>query len=89
MAYGLEITSERLKQIEKGEEFLRSLGLRQLRVRHHGDLVRIEVEAENIGCFLDEMQRAETVDFFKKLGFKYVSLDLKGFRSGSANEALE
>lgn len=88
MAYGLEITAERLKQVEKGEEFLRSLGLRLLRVRHHGDLVRIEVDGDNIPIFLDPQRRTETVDFFKQLGFKYVSLDLQGFRSGSSNEVL-
>ena len=89
VAYGLGITPERLKQIEKGEEYLRGMGFRFLRVRHHGDLVRIEVDAANIGVFLDEKRRGETVEFFKTLGFKYVSLDLQGFRSGSANEVLE
>ena len=89
MPYGLTITPERLKQVEQGEEFLRSLGLRELRVRHHDKLVRIEVPPEHIGDLIEDPRRRQIVDFFKKLGFTYVSLDLQGFRSGSGNEALE
>ncbi|MFC1783260.1 ATP-dependent sacrificial sulfur transferase LarE [Planctomycetota bacterium] len=88
LTYGLEITPERLKQIEKGEEFLRGLGLRKLRVRHHDELVRIEVPAEKIAELAHDNQREQIVAFFKKLGFTYVSLDLQGFRSGSGNEPL-
>ena len=88
MAYGLEITPERLKQIEEGEEFLRGLGLRELRVRHHGNLARIEVPSEKICELVQEDCRREIVAFFKNLGFTYVSCDLQGFRSGSANEVL-
>lgn len=88
MAYGLEITAERLKQIEEGEAFLRSLGLDELRVRHHGNLVRIEAPAYKISELADESLRGQIVTFFKKLGFTYVSLDLEGFRSGSGNEIL-
>jgi len=88
MSYGLQITPERLKQIEQGEEFLRRLGLRELRVRHHGNLVRIEVPFEKIAELIADGPRREIVAFFKKLGFTYVSLDLQGFRSGSANEVL-
>jgi uncharacterized protein len=86
--YGMEITVERLKQIEEGEEFLRGLGLRELRVRHHGELVRIEVPTERIIELVTQPRREEIVAFFKKLGFSYVSLDLQGFRSGSGNEVL-
>jgi uncharacterized protein len=89
MPYGLQITPERLKQIEQGEEFLRSLGLRELRVRHHDKLVRIEVPPDRFGELIDDQRSRQIVDFFKKLGFTYVTLDLQGFRSGSANEALE
>jgi pyridinium-3,5-biscarboxylic acid mononucleotide sulfurtransferase len=89
MPYGLTITPERLKQVEQGEEFLRSLGLRELRVRHHDKLVRIEVPAECLSEIVEESRRYQIVDFFKGIGFTYVSLDLQGFRSGSGNEALE
>jgi len=88
MAYGVEITIERLKQIEKGEAFLHRLGLTVLRVRHHGNLARIEVPADKISELADEKLRGKIVTFFKKLGFTYVSLDLEGFRSGSGNEIL-
>ena len=88
VAYGLEITPEKLRQIERGEEYLHSLGLRELRVRHHGNLVRIEVPQEDIGKLICEPQRSGIVGFFKNLGFAYVSLDLQGFRSGSGNEIL-
>ncbi|MCK4627393.1 MAG: ATP-dependent sacrificial sulfur transferase LarE [Sedimentisphaerales bacterium] len=87
--YGLEVTPERLKQIEQGEEFLRGFGLKELRVRHHGNLVRIEVPADEIAELVRSERRDEIVTFFRKLGFSYVSLDLEGFRSGSANEALK
>lgn len=88
MAYGLEITPERLKQIEEAEEFLRGMGFQQLRVRHHGNLVRIEVPAEKIAELLHDHQREQIAAFFKKRGFTYVSVDLEGFRSGSGNETL-
>lgn len=86
--YGMEITPKRLQQIEKGEEFLRGLGLRELRVRHHGELVRIEVPAERITELVTQDRREQIVEFFKEIGFTYVSLDLQGFRSGSGNEVL-
>ena len=88
ITHGLEITAERLKQIEQGEQFLRSLGLRELRVRHHDSLVRIEVPQPHIDELAGESNRGKIVDFFRKLGFKYVSLDLQGFRSGSGNDVL-
>lgn len=87
--YGLKITPERLRQIEQGEEFLRGLGLSELRVRHHDTLVRIEVPPERIGDLVEEPRRCQIVDYFKSIGFTYVTLDLQGFRSGSANEILE
>jgi len=86
--YGLEVTPKRLKQIEQGEEFLRGFGLKELRVRHHGNLVRIEVPADEIAELARTERCGEIVTFFRELGFTYVSLDLQGFRSGSANEAL-
>lgn len=88
MTYGLEITPDRLKQIESAEDFLRKLGLSQLRVRHHGPLARIEVGPDDIEFIAKSDCRIRIVEFFKKLGFNYVSLDLEGFRSGSGNEIL-
>ncbi len=88
IAYGLEITEEKLKQVEEAEEFLRSLGLVEFRVRHHDELARIEVHAEDMSKLMEESCRQKVVEKLKELGFKFVSLDLAGFRSGSLNEAL-
>jgi pyridinium-3,5-biscarboxylic acid mononucleotide sulfurtransferase len=86
--YGRPVTRESLSVIEQGEDALRALGFRQFRVRHHGDIVRIEIAP-------DEMSRAQSADMaaeftriFKELGFKFVTLDLEGFRSGSMNALL-
>jgi uncharacterized protein len=84
--YGTPVTVEALDQIGAAEAFLRQLGLRQLRVRHHGDVARIEVEAEDLALVV--AQRERIVTRFKNLGYGYVALDLAGFRSGSMNEAL-
>ena len=88
VAYGMEISAEKLKQIEQSEQYLRDLGLTELRVRHHGNLARIEVTSDHIAEIASPDRREQIVDFFKKLGFTYVSLDLQGFRTGSANEVL-
>ncbi|MBN1437597.1 MAG: ATP-dependent sacrificial sulfur transferase LarE [Sedimentisphaerales bacterium] len=89
ISYGLEISADRLRQVEQGEQFLRTLLPGQpLRMRHHDQLVRIEVPTEHIAKLTDEKLREKIVTFFKQLGFKYVTLDLQGFRSGSANEVL-
>lgn len=88
MAYGSEITPEKLKQIEQGESYLRSLGLKELRVRHHGDLVRIEVPVDQITQLTQDDKRREITGHFKGMGFTYVTVDLQGFRSGSGNEIL-
>jgi len=87
--YGEKITPERLKQVEEAEAFLRGLGMVELRVRHHGDLARIEVPMVEIERLAEPKRRDEIVRFFKRLGFTYVSLDLQGFRSGSGNELLQ
>jgi uncharacterized protein len=87
--YGTEITMQRLEQIKRGEEQLRSLGLRQLRVRYHGDLARVEVEPEEIERLLDKNIRAEVVRLLKEIGFIYVTLDLQGYRTGAMNESLQ
>jgi uncharacterized protein len=85
--YGEAITPEKLSQIDRAEQFLRDLGYRQLRVRHHGQVARIELPAEEMVGFLTA-HAAAAATHFKSLGFLYVTLDVQGFRSGSMNEAL-
>jgi pyridinium-3,5-biscarboxylic acid mononucleotide sulfurtransferase len=86
--YGRPVTREILGVVERGEEALRSLGLRLFRVRHHGDIVRIEIAAEEMPRALGSEMAAEFTRIFKALGFKFVTLDLEGFRSGSMNALL-
>jgi uncharacterized protein len=86
IAYGHEVTKERLSQVEKAEDFLYDLGLRILRVRHHGDIARIEVPPEEFERLIQK--RMEISKRFRELGFVYVSLDLDGFKSGSLNAVL-
>jgi pyridinium-3,5-biscarboxylic acid mononucleotide sulfurtransferase len=89
IAYGETVTAERLAMIEKAETFLRDRGFKPLRVRYHrGDVARIEVPSESIQQFSDPAFRQEITKYFKSLGFKYISLDLEGFRSGSLNAVL-
>ena len=85
--YGSEVTEEKLTMIDRGEDVLRGLGFRQSRVRHHGDIVRIEIARE-------EMERALHMDMFdrlasefKAIGFRFVTLDVEGYRTGALNEA--
>lgn len=85
--YGTRITSEILARIEAGEKFLRSLGFKQLRVRHHGSIVRIEVDRRSTVEVLDDDVMKMISDRFEELGYTYVTLDLKGYRTGSMNEA--
>ena len=87
--YGESITPEKVARVGRAEEFLRrSLGLRQVRVRHHGVVARIEVPPEGIAALVEPATREIIVARFKELGFAYVTLDLQGFRSGSMNEVL-
>jgi uncharacterized protein len=86
--YGRPVTREALEAVEKGEDALRALGFRQLRVRHHGEIVRIEIAREELPRALDPAMAAEFTRIFKALGFKFVTLDLEGFRSGSMNALL-
>lgn len=86
IAYGEEVTEEKLSQVEKAEDFLYDLGLRVLRVRHHGDTARIEVPPENFSTILENSNAIR--EKFHDLGFVYVSLDLDGFKSGSLNAVL-
>jgi uncharacterized protein len=88
ISYGEKITEQKLKQIEQAEEFLRSLGLVEFRVRHHGQTARIEVHDEDIAKLIKEPMRQKVVEKLKTLGFKFVSVDLEGFRSGSLNQML-
>jgi pyridinium-3,5-biscarboxylic acid mononucleotide sulfurtransferase len=89
IAYNEPITPERLAMVDRAERFLRERGFQPLRVRYHrDDLARIEVAPEALPRLLEPDFRAELVRFFRSLGFKYVALDLEGFRSGSLNAAL-
>jgi uncharacterized protein len=86
--YGEEITPAKLKQIERAESFLRSLGFRECRVRHHNNLARIEVPTDEIEAISRSDLRAKIDTAFREYGYAYVTLDLRGFRSGSMNEVL-
>ena len=87
--YGDLITPAKLRQIDAAEAFLRGLGFRQFRVRHHDRLARIELPREEMTRLWEEDRHAAVVRRFRELGYLYVTLDLQGFRSGSANEALK
>src|SRR5512146_395352 len=86
--YGRPVTREALAAVEQGEEALRALGFRQFRVRHHGQIVRIEIAREELPRALDPDMIENFTRVFKALGFTYVTLDLEGFRSGSMNALL-
>jgi len=86
--YGTEVTPERIKTVEQGEEAVRALGFRQFRVRYHGDLVRLEFAPDELGRALSVDMAATLTAIFKPLGFHYVTIDLEGYRQGALNEAL-
>jgi pyridinium-3,5-biscarboxylic acid mononucleotide sulfurtransferase len=86
--YGRAVTREALSVVEQGEEAIRTLGFRQFRVRHHGEIVRIEIAREEMERALTPAMAAAFTAIFKRLGFKFVTLDLEGFRSGSMNALL-
>ncbi len=86
--YGRPVTVQALQAVEQGEDALRSLGFRQFRVRHHGDIVRIEIAPEELSRALTTAMAQELSSTFRQLGFKFVTLDLEGFRSGSMNQLL-
>ncbi|HEY4901441.1 MAG TPA: ATP-dependent sacrificial sulfur transferase LarE [Terriglobales bacterium] len=86
--YGRPVTPEALQVVEKGEDALRQMGFRQFRVRHHGDIVRIEIARDEMPRALSPEMAVEFTRIFKALGFSYVTLDLEGFRSGSMNAVL-
>lgn len=86
--YGHKITHEKLQSVDKAEQFLIDLGIKQVRVRHHGDTARIEVPAHERSRFFDTALMDKVYETFKELGFVYVTLDLKGYRTGSMNEVI-
>jgi len=86
--YGERLTPEKLRRVEEAEEFLHSLGLKQLRVRDHGNMARIEVPREDMTRLLSE-PAPKVVDRLKKSGYTYVTLDLEGYRTGSMDEVLK
>jgi uncharacterized protein len=88
LPYGTAVTRERLRQIEDGEARLRGLGFRQVRLRHHGVLARVEIDPVELPRALEPAMAAAIVAALKPLGFRWVSLDLEGYRTGSLNEAL-
>ena len=86
--YGTMVTVEALTRIAKAEHFLRSKGFKQLRVRHHDTVARIEIEPKDFSALLDESTRTDITEYFKSIGYSYVTMDMNGFRSGSLNEIL-
>lgn len=86
--YGTTISQEKLRQVDAAEQFLRGKGFRQVRVRHHDHTARIEVGRAELARFFDEALIAEVVAELKRIGYKYVTLDLEGYRTGSMNEVL-
>jgi uncharacterized protein len=89
LPYGTEVTPERLLQVERGEERLRALGFRQVRLRHHGHLARIEIGSDELARALEPRMARSILAAIKPLGFRWVSLDLEGYRTGSLNEVLD
>ena len=88
LPYGTEVTTERLGQVEQGEQRLRDLGFQQVRLRHHGPLARVEIEPSELPRALDPAMAKAIVDAIKPLGFQFVSLDLEGYRTGALKEVL-
>lgn len=89
IAYGTTVTIERLSKIDRGEEIMREFGFREFRVRHHDQLVRLEIATAEMDRAMRKEVFQELAARFRELGFKYVTLDLEGFRSGSMNEVLD
>lgn len=87
--YGTPVTSERLRRVSAAEGALRELGFRQLRVRHHGDVARIELPANQIPRALEPKMRTAMADAVRRAGYRYAALDLEGYRRGSMNQGLE
>jgi len=88
LPYGTEVTEQRLRQVEEGEERLRALGFRQVRVRHHDVLARVEIDPAELPRALEPTMARAIAEALRPLGFRYVTLDLEGYRMGSLNEVL-
>jgi uncharacterized protein len=88
IAYGVEVTPERLRVVEQGESALRALGFTRFRLRHHDKLARVEIAPEELPRALDPAMARRFVEILKALGFTYVTLDLEGYRQGSLNSGL-
>jgi uncharacterized protein len=86
--YGEKLTPERLRRIDAAEQFLRELGLRQVRVRDHGQVARIEVSPENVEVIARQQNRTRITTYLRGLGYDFVTLDLNGYRSGSMNVGI-
>ena len=87
--YHSPITAEKLRQVDAGEEFIRHLGLSgQVRVRHHNDIARLEIEAKDLPQFMQSELRSKVIEYFRGLGFTYVTLDLEGYNMGSLNRVV-
>jgi uncharacterized protein len=89
IAYGVPVTIERLSKIERGEAVLRKMGFREFRVRVHNELARIEISPGELEKALNKKTAEHLANEFKRIGFRFVTLDLEGFRSGAMNEVLE
>ncbi len=89
IAYGIPITPEVLARIEEAEAFLRQFDIREFRVRHHGDLARIELPPDRIAEFAEPQRRTRVVEALREMGYEYVTIDLRGYRSGSMNETID
>jgi uncharacterized protein len=87
--YGQEITEAKLEQVASAEAWLLQFGLKEIRVRHHGSIARIEVNPSDFALLIDDRVRQLLVKRFRELGFTYITLDLQGFRSGSMNAVLK
>lgn len=86
--YGMRITRALLRQVDDAEQYLYDLGIRQFRVRHHGELARIELEADEMSRFYQKETRTRINEHFRSIGYAHVTLDLQGYRSGSLNEGI-
>jgi uncharacterized protein len=87
--YGTRITPEVLRRIDASETALRNLGFEQVRVRHHGNIARIELPASDLSGFIESCAENGIVEKLKSIGYAYVTLDLEGYRTGSMNEVLD
>ena len=88
IAYGIPVSIERLSKVERGEKILQNLGFREFRVRYHGELVRLEIAPEEMERILHKQMTDQVAEMFRALGFRYVTLDLHGYRTGAMNEIL-